>query len=88
MTIKYQDFHEEETKSYSNFKYILSHVNKWVIDNNINVINIETLIVPITSKKDDNKVRSALLKFTLSEGQNYIKNSSCNLQVIRVWYRD
>lgn len=89
MSVLFKDFRPPvagETKvlfitvrDYEMISEVLPEVNSWISDNNINVINVETLVLPnldMDEGSHDSSLRTSGEMTTVW------------FQVIRVWYRE
>jgi hypothetical protein len=94
--IKFQDFAPRITKrgpfggsaGYESFSEVVSAANQWIEDRTIQVINVETVVLPDSSEGTSDGVYGV----TLSNGVYPVMLSqgltiNC-FQCVRVWYRE
>lgn len=92
--IKFKDFFPEFVSGTHLFKtpigakvelipLVVKRVNNWVDSSAIEVINIETVVIPYLRDSKDIEEKSEITQQGL-----YIEYSNCWSQGIRVWYRE
>ena len=87
--INFQDFFPEvaetdmfgQPKMYESMKSVMVKVNQWMVDRGIDLISIETLILPIRSVHKNRLINETE---TLVTGHDSVRR----FQVVRVWYKD
>ncbi len=86
--IKFEDFVPEledegglfRKMAFEAFQTVLDRANKWIDDNNIDVVNIETVVLPNIHSKFEEGSTDVQLKASSGAGTDWH-------QFIRIWYR-
>ena len=84
MAVAFKDFFPQVTQSgfqsneYESFQQVVNRANEWIADSGVQVLNVETLVLPNVSNEAE-----ALQTNIRTSGEM----SSYWRQILRVWYR-